>query len=135
MTTITYSQTLEVLTCSACGIPFAFPGHAVNAHRENRTTFYCPNGDRQWFPGETDEARRKKAEREAANALEEARIQAAKANKLQRELRTVKAQATRARKRAEAALCPVEGCGRSFIQLSRHLATKHPEYHSHEPAL
>jgi DNA repair exonuclease SbcCD ATPase subunit len=44
----------------------------------------------------------------------------------ERRLSAQKAQTTKARKRAAAALCPC--CNRSFVQLRRHMETKHPGY-------
>jgi hypothetical protein len=43
----------------------------------------------------------------------------------ERRLRAQKGATTRAKKRAVAATCPC--CGRSFSQLRRHMAAKHPE--------
>ncbi len=121
--TITLSTTLEVLTCSECGIPHAMPRHYVQTKREDHTGWKCPNGHGQYFPQESDaEKLQRQLDREKDRR---ARI-AAERDQLAASLRSQKGATTRAKKRAAAALCPC--CNRSFVQLRRHMQAKHPGY-------
>lgn len=128
MNTITFTETLTVLHCTTCGMAYGITEAFVEEARRKRSTFYCPRGHGEWFPGKTDAELRRQAERDAANAREEARIAAAAAATAKRELAKAKKAAAAAERRAKAALCPVPGCKRSFVQLDRHLHAKHPEY-------
>lgn len=127
-TTLTYSGTLVVETCW-CGMTHAVPQGLV-AHQqqqfdngEKQTAIYCPLGH-SWIRSgkgraELAEAARLRAERDAANAREDARA-------LNAQLIATKGQLTKAKNRAKGGACPC--CNRTFVQLSRHIATKHPEF-------
>ena len=118
------TQTFERLTCANCGIAFAMPSLFVDKRREHHNTFYCPNGHTQYFPAETDAERYKReldAERErhtrTLNRLNTAERAQRKAEKKL--------------KRVHRGVCPC--CNRTFENLARHIATKHPE-HAPPPA-
>jgi 23S rRNA C2498 (ribose-2'-O)-methylase RlmM len=115
--TISETRFLDTLTCSNCNVLFALDSEFIATAKRDRKTFYCPNGHSQWFPGKTEKELRKEADRRAANAEEEARILAVQRDEARKELRRLK-------QRAEAGACPY--CNRSFVQLTRHIHTKHP---------
>jgi hypothetical protein len=101
----------------------------------DKRSFYCPNGHVQSYVGESDADKARRLEREARQLreqAEQARTRATAAvDQLEMERRShtaTKGHLTRQRMRAEAALCPVPGCGRSFKQLRRHLTSKHPDF-------
>lgn len=119
--TITVKTTLTTLNCAECGMLYAITTEFEKQRLLDRTSFYCPAGHGQWFPGKTETELRKESDLAAANAKEEVRILRAELSKQR------KAKAT-ADRRAKAALCPVPGCKRSFVQMDRHLHTKHPDY-------
>jgi hypothetical protein len=126
--TMTYVGTLELDTCW-CGITHAIPSDLKAKQRRDwqdgrqQTNIYCPLGHSYIISGESplaaEQRRRERAERRAA-AERDLR------EDTERRLRAQKGATTRARKRHAAALCPC--CNRSFVQLRRHLATKHPDY-------
>jgi hypothetical protein len=120
---------LKVMTCPDCCVTYAIPLRlqeaAYNAG-ERKIVWFCPNGHELGYNGPS----------EADKALEKAKNQARWANErltaerelredTERRLRAQKGATTRAKKRAVAATCPC--CGRSFSQLRRHMAAKHPE--------
>ncbi len=124
MGTTTYTTTLDLFYCSQCGVPFGLEANFEHRARSKRTTFYCPNGHSQWFPGQTDSARRKDAERRERATRE---LLAAE----ERSHRTTRGHVTRKKKDLEkvrAGVCPVDGCHRHFENLERHIASKHPSY-------
>jgi hypothetical protein len=106
-------------------VPEELRAHQERQHRNGdpETSIYCPLGH-SYIPagkGEAEKLReRLTAERDRAAQL------AAQRDQAEASARAYKGQATRARKRAAAALCPC--CGRSFVQLRRHMQTKHPDF-------
>lgn len=128
--TLTYSGTLTVNTCW-CGIRHAVPTELEEFQQrqhhdgENPISIFCPLGHQYVPSGRPRVAieRDRTAEAELRAERAEARAQAI-ADQLAAEQRAAK----RAEKRAAAALCPIEGCGRQFVNLGRHMHSKHPEH-------
>jgi len=128
MSTLTYSGQLVATTCW-CGIHYAVPeeflGMIKRQHRDGRaqTKIYCPLGHTWEFSGKGEaELLQERLERERARS---ARL-AAERDQIQASLSATKGQVTKLKKRVAAGVCPC--CGRTFQQLSRHMANKHPEY-------
>ena len=135
--TMLVTETLIVEECCTCGILFGMPESFQEECRKkpgisNGKGFYCPNGHQQWYTGKT-EAQKEREKRIAAEQLAErertrrlaAQDQAAAA---ERRASAAKGQLTKERKRATASVCPVPECKRSFVQMRRHLETKHQGY-------
>jgi hypothetical protein len=131
MATLTYSGTLEIVTCW-CGIRHAIPD---NLHRQARSdpefVVFCPLGHK-WVHRKSDaqvEREKREAAEERATRLRaqldqtraEAEHQAAKA-------RGYKGALVQAKKRSAKGVCPVAGCKRHFVDVQRHVASKHPDY-------
>lgn len=116
--TMEYTETLVVTSCW-CGIRLAIPDNLHSYARNHRGyEIYCPLGH-QFLYRETFEERlrRERQRHEATRQLleQEERSHAATRGHL-----------TRARKRAQAGVCPC--CSRTFQNLARHMETKHPEF-------
>lgn len=136
-TTTTYLGTLVETTCW-CGIHHAVPqelfDYVKRQHRDGvkQTSIYCPLGHVWIFAGqsEIERVRREKERLERVAMARQESIERLRDQRdaAQRKASAYKGQATRARNRAAAALCPVDGCGRSFVQIRRHLAAKHPDF-------
>ncbi len=130
MSTLTYYASLTVTTCW-CGMRHAIPEELHNIqlrqHRngERVTPVYCPIGHAH-IPAGEGEAQRLQKQLERAEQRRQAERDLREHT--ERQLAAQKGATTKAKKRAAAAVCPVEGCGRSFVQLRRHMATKHPDY-------
>lgn len=128
MTTITYRGQLVVQVCW-CGMHHAVPSELVDYQKRQHdngrdvTSIHCPLGHGHVPAGEGKAAR---LERELAYERNRRARLAADLDQTQASLRAQKGATTRARKRAAAALCPC--CNRSFVQLRRHMAAKHPDY-------
>jgi hypothetical protein len=127
-TTITYSA--ELTTCECwCGIHLAIPSNLYRNAHETSQEVYCPVGHKfHWSESESDRLRKKLEQVEARASRAEQRRQAERdlREHTERQLRAQKGATTRAKRRHAAALCPC--CNRSFVQLRRHLETKHPDY-------
>lgn len=126
--TLTFVGELTTVTCW-CGMKHAVPAELnrtrLREAEEGRDHWvYCPLGHKYGGPG--GETKAQKLERQLTAEREERARVAAERDQAQASARAQKGVATKARKRAAAALCPC--CNRSFVQLRRHMASKHPDY-------
>lgn len=125
---ITYTETLRTTRCW-CGIALAIPENLLRHAHNDGQRIYCPLGHSfSWNETEADRLRKKLEKEQADRKWTEQRLRAERdlREDTERRLSAQKGATTRAKKRAAAALCPC--CNRSFVQLRRHLATKHPNY-------
>lgn len=126
--TLQYSGQLTVVTCW-CGMRHAVPEELrefqLRKHDNGQGDFYiyCPLGH-QYTPAGTPEVERLR--RQVQQERERTARYAAERDQADASARAYKGAATRARKRAAAAVCPC--CKRSFVQLRRHMAAKHPDF-------
>jgi hypothetical protein len=130
MTTLSYTEVLTVVHCT-CGIAFAIPvdlNQQLLDHRSGpgRKSVYCPLGHSWHYTGKTD------AEREKEARLAAERREQAVRDLLSQEERShsaTKGQLTKTKKRVANGVCPF--CNRSFTNVQRHMASKHPEECAH----
>ena len=128
-TTMTYTGQLIVTDCW-CGMTYAVPKtlydhvHEQHDNGERQTNIYCPLGHTWTFGGDGEAARQRKRaerlERQLASRDEDLRVERASHT-------ATKGQLTKVRKRAERGVCPHPECKRSFVDVARHVRTKHPE--------
>jgi len=123
-----FEQELESFTCWAregCGVHFAMPKKFVQVCREQGTTFYCPKGHALRI-GESEVEELKKSLQNVQKRLEWAEQSATKAREREdaanRSRDAYKGQLTRVKN----GVCPC--CRRSFQNIKKHMATKHPGY-------
>ena len=120
--TLTSSIAYEVQTCADCGTHFAITKRFAEARRKDGARFYCPNGHRlHWGDTEVDKLQRRLAASEGNRKSAEQRAEREK-----RRHAATKGQLTKTKKRIAGGVCPC--CNRSFVELSRHMKSKHPEY-------
>lgn len=124
--------TLEVVSCPTCAIVYAIPARlkaaALRWHgdRENGWKLCCPLGHEWWYTGQTEKEKlqaKLKDERDRSGRLAAERDQTAAS------LRATKGVVTRQRKKLERVkngVCPC--CNRTFVNLGRHMSTKHPDF-------
>ena len=127
--TMTFTGTLVVTNCW-CGTTYAVPkelyDHVHRQHDDGRRQqdIYCPLGHAWTFAGDGEaERQRKRAEqleRKLANREEDLRSERASHS-------ATKGLLTKERKRAARGVCPHPECKRSFVDVARHVRTKHPE--------
>ena len=124
MHTRTYTETvtLQEETCIECGILFAMPADYIKTRQETGKSFYCPNGHSMVYGKGTATALREQLK----DAEERARRLAAQLVSATDQLQATKKELQRHKKRTANGVCPC--CNRSFVQLQRHMKTKHPEY-------
>ena len=125
--------------CPQCGILSLFPRslHDLAYARRPDMTIYCPNGHGwhysrgesklDWMRREVDRARQNLAERDDIIAEQGRQIAALKAK-----AQAAAKDAGRLKKRASGGICPC--CSRHFVQMERHMKTKHPTFSAVEVA-
>lgn len=116
---------IKTTNCITCGVVIGLEASLYDERVRDHVNFFCPNGHSQHFMGETHEEKLKRE-------LEVQRKFAENANKrrewAEQEAKKAKEAETRAKKkltRVKNGVCPC--CNRSFQNLKRHMATKHPE--------
>lgn len=129
LSTVKFGQTtpgeilqFSMIVCGGCGIPFYVPSYWYDKRANARGEFHCPNGCNRVFSGKTAEEKLKEqleqvkaeAEKEQQKLQEFTLKVMAEKNDLQKQL-----------KRVHKGVCPC--CNRSFVNLQRHMKTKHPE--------
>jgi hypothetical protein len=129
---------LVVLECPTCHITYAIPARLhEQAEKYNRAEWpnntlgwYCPSGHYLSFPGKNEEQLlrdRLEAEKNERARVASERDQAEASAKAQRGAATrARNERDASRRRHAAGVCPC--CGRTFKQLQRHMASKHPDY-------
>jgi hypothetical protein len=128
---IEYTTTMATEVCCSCGVPFAMPASLQrNARQDPDQWFWCPNGHRQHYTGETEEDRLRRkltaANRRADSAESTATRQRQRAEAAERSRSAYKAVATRQRNRIARGVCPC--CNRYFPEMNEHMFTQHPDY-------
>lgn len=119
---LSFTETYELEACANCGIQFAMPVVFIQKRRQDHGSFYCPNGHSLVYRGksEVERERERRIAAEAKAAQWEDRHDVA-----ERRRRAEKGQRTRVLNRIHNGVCP--HCGRTFDNLARHMATKHPQ--------
>jgi hypothetical protein len=129
-TTIIYSGTLVVTTCW-CGIKYAVPDNLLRHAHNDGQVIYCPLGHKcHWAESEADRLR-KKLEREQAMStrrLADLDRQRAATEHEKARVRGYQGALAKAKQRSAKGVCPVPGCKRHFVDVERHVASKHPGY-------
>lgn len=120
-----FSIEFRSLSLGCCGQVVAMPEEWIEARKRSREVFHCPNcGDTRVFTEKTREQQaREAAERRAAEAELEASEARTKATETSRRY-------NRMRNRIRNGVCPC--CNRTFDNLARHMATKHPSFGKHK---
>ena len=120
-----------IISCWSCGIQYAVPGHFDRTRRVDGAGFYCPNGHSAAYHETTVQKLEKQlarkqelldAERRDNEHQKQMRAQ------LNKRLSATKGIVTRIRNRVGNGVCPC--CNRSFVNLRRHMDTKHPAWKS-----
>lgn len=102
------------------------PQWFIDTRRKDKRSFYCPNGHSlSYAEGEADTLRKQlEAEKQRVEMF---RLEN---QAKERKLSTLKGQLTKTKNRITKGVCPC--CNRSFVQLGRHMQTKHPDYAKHD---
>lgn len=125
----TVTTELYVTSCPTCHVVHAIPRDMERRMREKGGKAFCANGHEWWFTETANQRLEKELARERAqhdqtraarDAAREARDQAA------RRAAAARGQVTKIKNRVGNGVCPC--CNRTFQNLHRHMATKHPAW-------
>jgi hypothetical protein len=128
VTTLTYRGELTVVICW-CGMTHAVPtelrDYQLRCFQDGRTvpSIFCPVGHGHAPAGtpEVEKVRQELQRAQSRTASLVARLDQEKASHA-----ATKGQLTKTRNRAAKGVCPC--CNRSFVNVARHVATKHPDF-------
>ena len=117
--------------CGQCGIKFLVPDYWHKTKTQDSTTWFCPNGHKQYYPqGETEEDKLRRELQRAQQRLAEkddaVRRQRELREAAERSAAAYRGQVTKIKKRAGKGVCPC--CNRHFTNLQRHMASQHPNF-------
>lgn len=119
------TTTLVAVNCYSCGVDYAIPAILDRVAQEKRGLgghhVWCPNGHAWYYIGETDAEKYKRLYAESRDHTAAVR---AERDQAEASLRATKGVVTKMRKRAIAGAC--QFCHRHFVNVERHVATKHP---------
>lgn len=135
MTIANITVSFTTTTCAACGCHFGMDVAFYRARKEDGKTFYCPAGHSLHYgDNEADRLRRELADEKARSrsiassrdyAFSELRETEAKLTQKKRLYTRTRNELTKVKTRVAAGVCP--DCNRSFQNVARHMATKHPK--------
>lgn len=121
------------ITCCNCGVTFLVPPGWERQRLKDGKSFWCPNGHPQHFTASRDkDAEISRLKQRLAEADDTERALRDKVEAEQRRVNGYKRQLARTKKRVAGGVCPC--CNRSFTELRRHMAEKHPDYLQSESA-
>ena len=117
------TTTFEPRTCGTCGVQFAMTTEFYQQRIRDQKTWYCPNGCRRAFCGETQEG---KLRRELATERCENNNLHYRLDHANRSRAALKGQVTKIKRRVGRGICPC--CRRNFANLKRHMEGQHPDW-------
>lgn len=109
--------------CITCGVPIFGPEVRRKQLKREHGSFYCINGHSQYWPSESDE---EKLRRERDNAIKRKDWAEEAAKKARHAEAIVRGKLKAQTERVKNGVCPC--CKRSFQNLRRHMASKHPHW-------
>lgn len=126
--------TLVNIQCYSCGVTFGLEQSYQQTKRNNHSSFYCPNGHAQHYPGKTEQEKEiERLKQEVRNVTVSRDYHRDRAEEKQREAETAKRSAaasrgvvTRIKKRITKGVCPC--CRRYFRDLHQHMQGQHPDW-------
>lgn len=122
--------------CCDCGTPMAGAAEVYRQRATDRKLFYCINGHGQFFDAESEATKLQKIieakDRLISHLNERVDRVSKECEHQERRARAARGQVTKIKNRVSNGVCPC--CNRSFQNLRRHMATKHPGY-AHEDGL
>jgi len=127
-------RSLTVLDCWKCAAFYALTDEFIARARKDGKGWHCPYCQASTVFTETENDRLRKQleaqKRETQRQREQADWNRQKAELSERRRRAAKGQVTRIKNRVSHGVCPC--CSRTFQNLARHMATKHPGYHKED---
>lgn len=128
-----YNGSFRSTNCPLCKIVFLIPVslYNVGVERADGLSIYCPNGHPWHFTRGESEADKLRRERDRlrqriAEKDDEIALAERKAAQWRAKLQAAEKETRRVKTRANGGVCPC--CSRHFVQVERHMKTKHPGF-------
>lgn len=121
-----------IITCchAGCGITFAVPDRWNKCRHDDHEWFYCPNGHRQHYSGDSEEDKLRRERDRLAQRIAERDDEIARQREArqatERQLSATRGVVTRIKNRVGHGVCPC--CNRTFGNLQTHMHKQHPDY-------
>jgi hypothetical protein len=109
--------------CCACAMHFYVPQLWSSERRESHDSFFCPNGHPLTYKAKSEA---EKLRDELARRTSQLDQERAAREDLERSRRALQGHMTKLRKRVSNGVCPY--CSRSFVNLRRHMGSKHADH-------
>lgn len=110
--------------CGTCAVWHTVPEIIYNSYRAEGGFWHCPNGHQRGFRKGEDEIKQEEIRRERDRLKQDAaRLEGELAMQRNRADEAEK-RVVQIRRRAAAGVCPC--CNRTFLNVQRHMKTKHP---------
>jgi len=125
---INKSVQFETTDCCVCGVVFAVHAAFLNERKEDKKSFFCPNGHSQSFVKSTTQILQQQINKLKTEKDEAERARYSLHNQLsekQEEVKKLKSNIAKRNKRIAAGVCPC--CNKTVKQLAAHMKSKHPE--------
>ena len=117
-----YSMGMYIEECCRCGVAFGIPKDLHKEQLDDGSWFYCPNGHRQHYSESTEQ----KLKQQLREKEREIQRQQQRAIQAESDAADKSRRYNRIRDRVSNGVCPC--CKRTFENLARHMATKHPDF-------
>jgi len=127
--TIMITEEMVSERCAKCDMRWMMPAHFVKRRREDKQSFYCPQGHILSYSESDADRLRRDLDRERQNKAyleDQIKCERERAEASERSRAALAGQITRLKKRASAGVCPC--CSRTFENLARHMKTKHSDF-------
>ena len=132
MATISVTTELKAVHCGECGGTYAIDANFHRIKKEKGGFWNCPYCQCSWgYPADSSELARLKRKLEYTEADRDRQHRRHQEEKdrherTQRRLSATQGVVTRTKNRVAKGVCPC--CNRTFQDLQRHMASKHPDY-------
>lgn len=123
---LAFTTHLESIECGGCGTTFAINSALYRQWRENGASVRCPNPACKWKEMVVTESEVAKLTKQLADSERRLQFQTDMRRAAEAETARVEKARRRLEKRVANGVCPC--CQRSFVNLRRHIAAKHPDF-------
>jgi len=123
------NERYHIVSCYTCGNPFGVTDQLYErAVKDKRGGLHCPacGASTRWVGKTDDQKKIIDLERKLKWEAEQLAKQIVKTKSAKDSLSATKGVITKIKKRVHNGVCPC--CNRSFVNLNRHMKTKHPDY-------
>ena len=110
--------------CGTCAVWHTIPEIVYNCYRAEGGFWHCPNGHQRGFRKGEDEIKQEEIRRERDRLKQDAARLETEAQEQRLRAEAAEKQVIQIKRRAAAGVCPC--CNRTFLNVQRHMKSKHP---------